>query len=106
MSIGNVGGNGSVQWEFRVDAADTAKVQYQDTFENNGNHRRGGTDKNDNAAPGGPLTVSLEIPAGKTEAQFRGDLAAAQKVGNRLEIGLTIEPDNPNQVRIRWGRHV
>ena len=106
MSIGEVGGNGSVQWEFKVDQQDAPAVQYQETSTPS-EHRKRGTDRSAGTGSGSRLILSLLPPGPVSATAFKNSLSAiAQVRGNRVEIELTIEEYKPDQIQIRWGRHV
>jgi hypothetical protein len=97
MGLGQIGGNGSVEWAIDVNQANW----HISIPKAPGGVRQGGVDPS--AQAGQNFTVSVE----PLQGQSPNDLLAALKAGMHLENGRVefthrIEERNPDQIQIRW----
>jgi len=108
MGDSETGGDGSVQWDVKV--AKVRKkpngdpdVTNEPTGGGNGHHHKGIDDEGN---PGANMTVSIEVPQGRSAQDFLNYLRGTGGLttdGNRVYFNIKIESNNTDQVRISWG---
>jgi hypothetical protein len=105
MGLGEFGGNGSVNWVVDVGNARAGSVK---SNINGKGHRQEGTDETEG---GQAFHVTVEIPNTVTAAQnLANELENMAKTvrqgvansGMRVGFNLPIEPNNEDQIQIRW----
>lgn len=105
MGGGDFGGNGSVEWKVDVDKADSVVDQPQGS-DGKGRFQRG-VDRATGSEPGNLFEIRIEPPEGMSAADFVPVLASRLRTaGGKVEFDLVIEAQNPDQIQIRWGRHL
>ena len=96
------GGGGSVTWKIDADKVNKNETSDRHTgSEANGRHEQGGRDQDGEL--GENFTVSIKVPAGKTQQQFINGFVVAADGSSRVYFNLKIE-NASDQIRISWGR--
>ena len=106
MGGGDFGGNGSVAWKVEVDDARSSEDKPHPDPGGKGRFQRG-VDQAPGSEPGKSFEISIEPPDGMTPDEFIAVFPGLlRKAAGRVEFDLVIEPNNPDQIQIRWGRHI
>jgi hypothetical protein len=98
MGEGQFGGNGSVRWVVNAGHIKASEPPTSDPAPPKG-HKHAGVDETD----GGLFRIEIELPAGPiAQDEFLTYFTAKARQGNKIKFFLPIEPDNGDQVTIRW----